>query len=379
MSTTSKAFVAALDNHGIGLVSGVPCSYFGGPISELAHWPDIPYVPAANEGTALATAAGSRLAGRPAAVIAQNSGFGNLINPLTSLVLPYQIPVLVFVSMRGWPKASSGEPQHHWMGRVVPDWLDSLDVPHRMLLPDGPGLDEVLEETRPVLASGRPAFVLVAKGAVQDEKAVGTPDAGTRPADGGLPDRDDLVKAVLAEVGPEFVFSTTGYLSRSLFNQGDRPRNFYMQGSMGHVASLALGSALARPSERFVVLDGDGSVLMHMGALTTVGHFAPPNLVHVLFDNQVYDSTGGQATTASTTEFDTIARGSGYRRVQYVASTAAVRPAIQDAFRAEGPTLLVVRGRAGGAAGERASGAVTVPEIARRFSAELTAGQVPLS
>ncbi|MFE2926838.1 phosphonopyruvate decarboxylase [Streptomyces goshikiensis] len=375
--SSSKELVAALERQGIGLVAGVPCSYFAGPLRELAGWPGISYVPAVNEGTALATAAGARLSGTPAAVIAQNSGFGNLVNPLTSLVLPYRIPLLVMISMRGWPTASSGEPQHAWMGKVVPRWLDSMRVPHWMLRAGGPSFEETLHEARPVLASGLPAFILVAKGAIRDDPVAAVGSDRQPAGHASLPDRDDLVDAALAEIRDEFVLSTTGYLSRALFNRGDRPRNFYMQGSMGHIGSIALGAALTRPDECFLVLDGDGSVLMHMGALTTIGHFAPPNLVHVVFDNQVYDSTGGQATTAVSTAFDAVARGSGYRRVWSVASTAELRPAMRAALDAEGPALLWVRGRPGGEAGERASGNITVRDIARRFTAELT-GDGPL-
>ncbi|MFI6444116.1 phosphonopyruvate decarboxylase [Kitasatospora sp. NPDC050543] len=369
--TAAPAFVAALEKEGVGLVSGVPCSYFKAPIRLLEDHPRVRYVPAANEGSALAIAAGARLSGGPSAVLAQNSGFGNLVNPLTSLVLPYRIPLLVLVSMRGWPKADAGEPQHHWMGKVVPRWLDSLEVPHWMLTPDGPSFESVLEQARPVLESGRPAFVLVAKGALANDPA---PAPASAPAvDRTVPDRDDLVDALVAELRDEHVLSTTGYLSRTLFNRGDRPGNFYMQGSMGHVSGIALGAALSRPEERFVVLDGDGSVLMHMGTLATVGHHAPRNLVHIVFDNQAYDSTGGQPTTSETVSFDAIARGAGYRQVSRIGSVARLRPALRVALDAQGPALLVVDGRVGGSPGERASSSLSVTDLSTRFGASFAA------
>ncbi|MER6565178.1 phosphonopyruvate decarboxylase [Streptomyces sp. NPDC001093] len=370
--TSASAVVSELERAGVRLVSGVPCSYFAGPIRLLQDHPRIRYVPAANEGAALAVAAGARLAGEPSAVLAQNSGFGNLVNPLTSLVLPYRIPVLVLVSMRGWPVPDAGEPQHHWMGKVVPQWLDSLELPHRMLRPGGPALETVLQETRPVLESGRPAFVLVAKGALTDDSPTAEADAlGDRIG----PDRDDLVDAVLAELRGEYVLSTTGYLSRALYNRGDRARNFYMQGSMGHVSGIALGAALSRPTEKFVVLDGDGAVLMHMGTLATVGHHAPENLVHVIFDNGVYDSTGGQPTSSPAVRFDEVARATGYFYVDRVSSVGGLRSAVRAALEARGPALLVVNGRAGGTAGERASSALSVTDIATRFRRELTGGR----
>ncbi|MFG2526531.1 phosphonopyruvate decarboxylase [Streptomyces sp. NPDC048516] len=371
--TGSATFLEALEGAGIGLVSGVPCSYFAGPIRLLGGHPSIRYVPAVNEGSALAIAAGARLTGEPAAVIAQNSGFGNLVNPLTSLVLPYRIPLLVFVSMRGWPTADAGEPQHYWMGKVVPPWLDSLEVPYWWLTPEGPPVEALLKEARPVLDAGRPAFVLVSKGAIRDE-APAPAEATT--AEGSLPDRDDVVDAVLAEVRAERILSTTGFLSRALYNHRDRPGNFYMQGSMGHVAGLSLGAALARPEERFVVLDGDGSLLMHMGTLATVGACAPHNLVHVVFDNQAYDSTGGQPTTSATTDFAAVARGCGYREVRRVGFVAELRPALRALLDAGGPGLLAVDGTVGGSSGERASSSLSAPDIAARFAGGFPAGAV---
>src|SRR4051812_28694595 len=114
--TTAQGMLDALTDSGHGLVTGVPCSYFAGPLRLLDRGVGPRYVPAVNEGSAIAIAAGARLGGTLPVVLAQNSGFGNMINPLTSLVLPYRIAMTVMVSMRGWPTAGAGEPQHHWMG-----------------------------------------------------------------------------------------------------------------------------------------------------------------------------------------------------------------------------------------------------------------------
>ncbi|WP_405616629.1 phosphonopyruvate decarboxylase [Streptomyces sp. NBC_01508] len=376
--TGAREFVDALGERGVALVAGVPCSYFAGPIQLLERGVGPAYVPAVNEGSALAVATGARLAGRPAVVLAQNSGFGNLINPLTSLVMPYRVPVLVMLSMRGWPRAGNGEPQHRAMGRVVPQWLDSLDIPYWFLSPGGEPLQELLDKARPTLDSGGAAFVLVTKGAIEgadpaalaDPAGEGHAPAAGRPAP--LPDRDDLVNAVLAETRDEYLLSTTGYLSRTLFNLGDRPRNFYMQGSMGHASGIALGAALARPGERFVILDGDGAILMHLGTLATIGHQAPRHLVHVVFDNGSYASTGGQAATPA--DFAAVARGCGYAHVRHVSTRTALRPALREALdTGGGPSLLVVSGSTGGAVGERASSVLGTEEVARRFMSQLGA------
>ena len=372
MTTSAQDMIDAVTAHDYGLVTGVPCSYFAGPLRLLGQGAGPTYVPAANEGSAIAIAAGAQLGGRLPLVLAQNSGFGNMVNPLTSLVLPYGIPITVAVSMRGWPTASAGEPQHHWMGQVVPGWLDSLGIAHWMLTADGPPLDQVLREAGPVLAAGRPAFVLVAKGAIVDEapaEALAMPPAG-------LPTRDELVSTVLDEAGDAHLLSTTGYLSRSLFNLGDSERNFYMQGSMGHVAGIALGAALANPRRRFVVLDGDGAVLMHMGSLATIGDLAPANLTHVVFDNGVYDSTGSQPTGGQRTDFGAVALACGYRDAWRADSTSTLRSALRSALAQDGPSAIVVRCASGGPTGERASNSITVREVGDRFRKALAATQI---
>ncbi|MGH8931621.1 MAG: phosphonopyruvate decarboxylase [Egibacteraceae bacterium] len=362
--TTAQGFLDALLGHGCELVTGVPCSYFAGLIALLERQERLSYLPAANEGVALAIAAGATLGGSRAVVLAQNSGFGNLVNPLTSLVLPYRIPVLVVMSMRGWPEASAAEPQHHWMGKVVHGWLDSLDVPHWMLTADGPDLPELLARAAGALDAGRPVFVLVAK----DTIGRATTDEAPLAVRNGAPRRDEVVRVVLDEAGDAHVLSTTGFLSRSLFNLGNRDRDFYMQGSMGHVAGFALGAALRRPDRRFVVLDGDGAALMHLGTLSTIGHAAPANLIHIVFDNGAYESTGAQATGASRTNLVAVAKACGYRHVDPVDTVAGLRPAWRAALAAEGPAMVVVRGAIGGTAGERASGNVPVDRIAARFA-----------
>jgi phosphonopyruvate decarboxylase len=370
--TGAAEFLDELERHGFDLLSGVPCSYFAGPLKLLEEHPRLRYVAAANEGNALAVAAGARLAGRRAGVIAQNSGFGNLVNPLTSLVLPYRIPVAVFLSMRAWPDPAADEPQHRWMGRVVPGWLDSLGLPYRQLVAGGPSVRTVIAEVASFLDAGSTVFVLVGKGAIGD--LPGPPRQPAAPTD---PTGQDLIRELVAEIRDEYLLSTTGYLSRSLYNQADRSRNFYMQGSMGHIGAVALGAALARPDERFVALDGDGALLMHLGALATIGQLAPANLVHVVFDNGAYESTGGQPTPAATTDLAAVAAACGYRRTSLIRSVVGIRPAVRAALAAEGPTLLAVAGTVGGFPGGRASQGLGLAEIAARFAAGLPASGRP--
>lgn len=368
MSTPTQ-FLDALSAFGVRFVSGVPCSYFTGPLQLIDAHSDLHYVAAANEGGALAAAAGARLAGTPSAVLVQNSGFGNLINPLTSLLIPYRIPVLAVMSMRGWPTADSGEPQHRVMGKVVQDWLSTMDVPFWEFTADGPPLPQLLDEAATALADGSPAFVLVGKGAIGADDPV-------RPC---LPQRSApavITGATLAATVWELadphdpVLATTGYLSRALFHAGDRSSHFYMQGSMGHVASVALGVALHRPDRRVIVLDGDGAALMHLGAFASVGGTRPPNLVHVVFDNGSYESTGAQPVPAAV-DFAAIAAACGYRTILTVSGPRDLADGVRKALSAPGPVLLAVTGTCGTAASGRASEAVPVETIAKRFATSL--------
>jgi phosphonopyruvate decarboxylase len=366
---SAQSALDALTANGYGLATGVPCSYFAGVLRLLERGAGPRYVAAVNEGSAIAIAAGAELGGQQPVVLAQNSGFGNMINPLTSLVLPYRIPMTVMVSMRGWPTASAGEPQHYWMGRVMPDWLESLGIAHWMLTTGGPPLAAVLRSARPILNAGRPAFILVAKGVIADD----TPRDVSAAASARTLTREEVVATVVAEAGDDaYLLSTTGYLSRSLFNLGDRDRNFYMQGSMGHVAGVALGAALAHPESRFVVLDGDGAVLMHMGCLATIGDRSAPNLTHVIFDNGVYDSTGGQPTGAHA-DFASAALACGYHDAWRADTTDELCSALRAALATAGPAAIVVGGAPGGDPGERASSSVSVDEIGDRFRKNLAA------
>ncbi|MER7986065.1 phosphonopyruvate decarboxylase [Streptomyces noursei] len=360
-------FTAVLHAHGVDFVSGVPCSYFNGPLVLLTGQGR--YVPAANEGAAWSLAAGATATGVRAAVFAQNSGLGNLINPLTSLSMPYRLPVLLFLSLRGWPDPEGDEPQHAVMGPATHRVLDALGVWNHTL-PAGcgrPGLDAALHAAAHPLAQGRPAVVLVPKG------TVGTANGTPPPAGPGLR-RADAVRALVNHLDATAVVATTGYTARELFAQKDAPHHFYLQGSMGHAAAFGLGVALSRPDERVLVLDGDGAALMHLGSMSTVGATAPPNLVHAVLDNGVYESTGAQPTTATATDFPGIGRATGYRTQALVHDEDQLARAAAALRDRPGPHLLVVRTLAGsGAAPPRATSAMTAVDIHTRFTASFGA------
>ncbi len=321
----ADAFIARARAHGFSLYTGVPCSYLKPFINFVIDDPDLCYVGAPNEGDAVAVAAGAELAGRRSVVMFQNSGFGNAVNPLTSLTHTFRIPVLVIVTWRGEPGGAADEPQHELMGRITPDLLDLLGIPWAWF-PDAeadiaPTLARAIESMD---AKREPFALIMRKGSVAPCALHSTPTVQPRePATAcvtavATARRTDMLRAVQNSIAAvDIVIATTGYTGRELYALDDRPNQLYMVGSMGCAVSLGLGIALARPDRRVIVLDGDGALLMRLGALAMLGEQRPPNLVHVVLDNGIHESTGGQTTLSAGVDFCAVAAACGYpaRRV----------------------------------------------------------------
>jgi phosphonopyruvate decarboxylase len=288
-------------------------------------------------------------------VLIQSSGFGNLLNPLTSLTMTFDIPVPIFMSLRGWPDPARDEPQHAVMGRTGMGLLDALGVPHLILEADEQHLAGVLKEF-----AGRTVFVLVPKGTITPAEA----HSAAPPAFA----RREAIGALVPFLDGAVVFTTTGYISRELYGQADRPTHFYMQGSMGHALALGLGAALSAGDRRVIVVDGDGAVLMHLGTSVTVGALGPRNLLHIVLDNGAYESTGGQPTTTHRVDWLKFGAAAGYR----TATICASRPALEGALRAidgvDGPHLVVARIEAApGLTPPRVTSGLTPVELRERF------------
>ncbi|HUQ54812.1 phosphonopyruvate decarboxylase [Lentzea sp.] len=330
----AEVFCGALETRGFDFFTGVPCSYLQGAFAVLERRGA--YVPAPNEGVAMAMAAGAQLAGRRAALLVQNSGLGNLLDPLTSLLMSYDIPLLVVMSLRGWPHARDDEPHHEVMGRGTAALLDAVGVAHEVLGPSVDSLDAVLDRAEREYRHDRCFALLVPKAALASCPVPGT---GT----GTVMRRADAVAAICPHLGDALVYSTTGMISRELFGLDDRPGNFYVQGSMGHAIGLGLGTAVARPDRRVVVVDGDGSALMHLGGLALVGDRKPPNLTHLVLDNGAYDSTGGQRTRAHPVAWDRLALSVGYRTAAVCRTVEQVHACLERVAGAPGPHLVAVQ------------------------------------
>ncbi len=378
----AEAFLRPAAERGFDFYTGVPCSFLTPIINRVIDHPAIDYVGAASEGEAVAIAAGAWLAGRETVVMCQNSGLGNAVNPLTSLNHPFRIPTLLIVTWRGQPGLGD-EPQHELMGAVTDALLDVIEVPKRPFPAAEADVAGALDEAaRAMAGSGLPFAFIMERGAVREEGLAPTA-ASTATArgpgkghdlcqHGPRPARAEVLERFLALVPDEAaVVATTGKCGRELFTLADRPQHLYQVGSMGCAGAMGLGLALnvARP---VVVLDGDGAALMKMGALATIGAQAPAKLVHVVLDNGVHDSTGGQATVSETVDFARVALACGYAEAARCDSSAGFERAFGAALAAPGPHLIHLRIAPGSMAG---LGRPTIEPaaVARRFKAFLAA------
>ncbi len=327
--------------------TGVPDSTFKDWMKFLADEDGnrVTNIVACNECEAVATAAGYHLAtGKIGIVYMQNSGEGKTVNPLASLCDPevYSIPVILMIGWRGEP-GKKDEPQHKKMGRVMMPLLDTLELSYKVLPDDIEGAAKVIEEMKKLAKEkSAPVAIIIKKGIFEEyepKKKLKTNFDMTR---------EDAIKVIVDNLdGSEAIVSTTGKTSRELFEyrvaRGEKPCDFYTVGSMGCCISIANGIALQKPQKPVFVFDGDGAVLMQMGALATIGHYGAKKLYHIVFDNGSYDSTGGQPTVSTTVDFGKVALACGYKSAKIVEKKADLEKEIKKVKDLEGPQMLIVK------------------------------------
>lgn len=375
-------FLGPARRAGFDFFTGVPCSFLTQIINRVIGDKDLTYVGAASEGEAVAIAAGAWLAGRDTVVMFQNSGLGNAVNPLTSLNHPFRIPTLVIATWRGAPTIKD-EPQHELMGQITGALLELMRVPHRPFPKTATAVAPALDEARAVMAqTGLPFAFVMEKGDVA-EAALDANGPAPRPMGRRIeartgeirPTRYRTLEVLLEELpATAAVIATTGKCGRELFTLADRPQHLYQVGSMGCAAAMGLGVALnvRRP---VVVLDGDGALLMKMGTTATIGAYAPENLVHVVLDNGVHDSTGGQPTVSPCVDFAAVALACGYARAYACDGDEGFRAAVREALTTPGPHLIHMRIRPG-SLDKLGRPTVKPHEVAARFKAFLAADRV---
>jgi phosphonopyruvate decarboxylase len=376
----ADAFLGPALARGFDFYTGVPCSFLTPVINAVICHRAIEYVGAANEGEAVAIAAGAYLAGRKTVVMCQNSGLGNTVNPLTSLNFPFRIPTLMVVTWRGQPGLKD-EPQHELMGQVTGALLKTMRIPYSLFPDAEEAVAGVLDDADARMAESRLPFAFIMeKGAVRDDgldqAPLMPPPAGTHHDlrhGGAAPARAAALERFLALVPPQAgVIATTGKCGRELFTLDDRAAHLYQVGSMGCASAMGLGVALN--SERpIAVLDGDGAALMHMGNLATIGAQGPKNLLHILLDNGVHDSTGGQATVSPVVGFAEAALACGYQAAWSCDDLVGFEHALQAGFAHAGPALIHLK-LAPGSMKDLGRPTVKPPEVAARFKAFLAGG-----
>jgi len=344
------AFFSLLEEGGTSFFAGVPDSLLKDLCAYITdHTQSESHIIAANEGSALGLAAGHHLAtGTVPVVYMQNSGLGNAVNPLLSLVDPdvYGIPVLLLVGWRGEPGVHD-EPQHFKQGKVTLALLEAMGIPHQVLAADFEQARKQVREAYSAMEAKSAPYVLVIRRDTFEPYALASVALSQ-----GTASREEAIKAVVAAL-PEraIVVATTGMISRELYEHRIQSgqalgRDFLTVGSMGHASQIALAIALRKPERTVCCFDGDGAVLMHMGGLATIGTQCPTNFVHVVFNNGAHDSVGGQPTVGFQVSLPRVAEACGYTRAWSMEALEEVPARLAEALRG-GPSLLEIRVRRG--------------------------------
>ena len=314
-----KQVFEILAQHGVTFFTGVPDSYLNGFCNyALANFPEQNII-AANEGNAIGIASGHYFAtGEIPLVYMQNSGMGNVINPLASLVDKdvYAVPMLLLIGWRGQGNTEPNHPQHKLQGEITPGLLDVMHIPYSILTDDDADFKAVIEKAAAYCRKSRQPYSLIApKGVMAASEKANNVDA-VYPMS-----REEAIEVILDAMPADTIYSaTTGRATRELFFLRERrnetkSHDFLNVGSMGHASSLSLGIAMEQPNRNVVCLDGDSACIMHMGAMTMVSKVNVPNFMHIVLNNGAHESVGGQPSAGHKLDFTKIAEACGYATV----------------------------------------------------------------
>lgn len=343
-------FIEALREKDIDCFAGVPDSLLKNICAYITdHFDAAHNIIAANEGAAVGLAAGHYLAtGQPACVYMQNSGEGNIINPLASLTDQevYNIPVLLLIGWRGRPGVHD-EPQHVKQGKVTTGLLNVMGVNYEVLSKEEDKAAKQIDKAAKALANKEVFALVIEKDTFEDYKLQNVEVNDLTMS------REEAIQTVAAAIGEkDCIVSTTGMISRELFeyraamNQRHE-RDFLTVGSMGHASQIALGIALAQLDRRVWCFDGDGAAIMHMGSMAIVANKAPKNYVHVVFNNGAHDSVGGQPTVGLKIDLPAVAKAVGYKATYSVDSKAELESVLAKVNSFESPALLEIKVKKG--------------------------------
>ena len=351
MAIRPTDFYDQLVSHGVNFFTGVPDSL----LKEFCLCIDdfIPrdkHIITANEGNAVALATGYYLAQKSLPLVyMQNSGLGNAVNPLLSLCDPdvYSIPMLVMIGWRGEPGVKD-EPQHSKQGKVQLKLLESMDIPYEIISKDDDQFEMTISSAVETAKNeSRPVVLLIKKGTFEKY------GKKSKRSDDQRMNREKALDIILKNLDDNaVVVSTTGKTSREIFeirekNGQSHQQDFLTVGSMGHCSSIALGIALSKPEREVVCIDGDGAMLMHMGSLTSIASLKPINFRHILMNNEVHESVGGQETAAKNIDLSAIVGAMGPSKMFKAETPAELKESITDFMKCVGPSFLEVKIRPG--------------------------------
>ena len=345
-------FIEKLKENGIDCFAGVPDSLLKNICAYITDHSDARHnIITANEGAALGLAAGHYLAtGKPACVYMQNSGEGNIINPLASLTDKevYNIPVLLLIGWRGRPGVHD-EPQHVKQGKITTGLLDVMGINYDILSKDEDEAGRQIEKAARALHNNDVYALVIEKETFQEYKL-----QNVEVNDLTL-SREEAIQTAASALGPkDIIVSTTGMISRELFEartawgQGHE-RDFLTVGSMGHASQIALGIAMEKTDRNVWCFDGDGATIMHMGSLAIVASKKPANYIHVIFNNGAHDSVGGQPTVGLKIDLPAVAKAVGYAAAFSVSTKEELNSQLSmlNSQLKAGPVLLEIKVKKG--------------------------------
>lgn len=344
-------FYNLLISKGIDFFTGVPDSLLKDFCGYVADHSDAQHhVITANEGNAVALATGYNLAtGKFPLVYLQNSGLGNIVNPIMSLAHAqvYSIPMLLLIGWRGEP-GKKDEPQHIVQGKCMNGILTEMGIQYEVLPDFIEGATQSVESAIFHMQKRSSPYALIVRRQCFVSYKFKNKASNTFPLS-----REDALKVVVENIGPhDVVVGTTGFLSRELYEiraaRGEgHERDFLCVGSMGHASSIALGVAISKPSRNVYCLDGDGACIMHMGTMTTAGSVPNENFKHILFNNGCHDSVGAQPTAGFDVNFPKIAQECGYKTAFSVSEKEELAEGVRKLASVKGPAFMEVKIRPG--------------------------------
>lgn len=347
-----KFFIDKLEENNINFFTGVPDSLLKNICAYIEDNKDENHnIIAANEGAAMGLATGHYLAtGEIPVVYMQNSGEGNIINPLASLTDKevYNIPILLIIGWRGRPGVHD-EPQHIKQGKVTLPLLETMEIKYTILSKDENEFTNQLNDVIEYMAKTKESFAFVVeKDTFEDYKLQNNQQYGNLEMS-----REEAIQIVANSLDENTVIvSTTGMISRELFeyranSNQTHEKDFLTVGSMGHASQIALGIALEKSNHKIYCFDGDGAAIMHMGSMAIIGSKHPENYIHIIFNNGAHDSVGGQPTVGLQINIPEIAKALNYKKVFSIKDRMSLKEVLNKINGEKGPIMLEIQVKKG--------------------------------